>query len=103
MGAIVFLSLESNSIGVGGANAIGAALKTNMSLETVNLGDNDIGGSTGHEPAARVLETTSILTSLGMRMNEIGDEGVRAIAQALRGNHTLASLGEVMFAVFSVS
>lgn len=107
---LIAIRLESNNIGVGGAGAIGAALETNTTLASLNLGDNSIGDddddplapaadentneiqADGVPALAAALETNSALESLDLWMNKIGVEGGRAIAAALETNTTLTDL-----------
>jgi hypothetical protein len=78
-------------------------LETNNALESINLGDNNIGDNDGGAPAneihldglpaiAAALETNSTLESLDLWRNNIGVDGARALAAALERNTTLSDL-----------
>lgn len=73
-----FLSLFAvNRIGVDGARALAAALKSNASLASINMSSK-----------RSVLVVCDVASLTSWRVdNEIGDDGVEAMAIALRGNN----------------
>ncbi|KAG0345399.1 hypothetical protein BG005_001315, partial [Podila minutissima] len=50
-------------------------------------------GENGTRALAEALKTNSTLTTLGLRNNSIGENGTRALAEALKTNSTLTTLG----------
>ncbi|KAF9177643.1 hypothetical protein BGZ51_008505 [Haplosporangium sp. Z 767] len=66
-------------------------LKTNSILTTLNLKDNSIGDD-GALALSEVLKINSTLTTLDLRGNSIGNNGARALSEALMTNSTLITL-----------
>src|SRR6185312_5439126 len=79
------LNLQENQIGATGAMALAKALESNSSLISLNLWNNQI-GDTGATALAKALESKSSLTSLNLRGNQIGDKGATALAKVLESN-----------------
>lgn len=82
---IRILSLRCNRIGDNGVKLIGTALKTNRSLVSLDLFDNKI-KKLGAEGLAEGLKGNSILQSLCLGKNDIGDEGVLFLTKVHRLN-----------------
>ena len=114
---LMTLSLRRNNIGNKGIKAIAEALKINTTLTTLSLWGNNINagsiraiikilktsitilklgsnnlGDEGLIAIAEALKTNSILTTLGLGYNNIGDKGVIGIAEVLKINTTLIKL-----------
>jgi len=64
------------------------ALKTNQSLQWLNLYSNNIGRE-GTVAIAKALEKIQSLQGLNLSSNNIGPEGAAAIAKALETNQKL--------------
>jgi len=99
-GVLTWLDLANNHIGFDGfrnhivpeaSKAIGAALRANKVLTTLNIQANSIGDE-GAKALASALRVNGVLTDLNLGRNQIRDEGAAAIAEALRGNAVLKSL-----------
>jgi hypothetical protein len=60
-------------------------------VTTLDLEDNNIGAE-GAKAIAEALKVNMILTTLGLSANSIGDEGAKAIAEALKVNAVLTDL-----------
>jgi Ran GTPase-activating protein (RanGAP) involved in mRNA processing and transport len=71
--------LGNNDIGVEGAKAISEALKGNTSLRRISLCNNSIGNEGGKAIADALQENTSILR-IDLNGNQIGNEGAKVIA-----------------------
>jgi Ran GTPase-activating protein (RanGAP) involved in mRNA processing and transport len=84
------LDLGGNRILCEGAIALAKALKVNSSLHTLGLDGNKI-GSMGAMALAEALEVNSALQALDLGSNEIGT-GVIALTEALKTNTTLQRL-----------
>jgi hypothetical protein len=85
------IDLEENEIGDKGATAFAKALKTNTSLQEINLNDNRIGDE-GAIAISEALKTNSTLRKINLGHNEIGVESAIAIAEALKTNSTLREI-----------
>ncbi|KAF9199684.1 hypothetical protein BGZ59_003765, partial [Podila verticillata] len=79
------LNLGFNSIYENGAVALSEALKTNSSLTTLNLGVNSIGDD-GAQMLSEALKANSTLITLDLGSNSIGDNGAQALAEAFKAN-----------------
>jgi hypothetical protein len=88
---LAMLNLGSNNIGGAGAQALANVLKSKLPLAMLNLGSNNIGDA-GAQALANVLKTKPPLASLNFTWNYIGDAGAQALAEALKANPPLASL-----------
>jgi hypothetical protein len=60
-------------------------LRINFVLREISLYDNGIGGDDGARAIAEALEFNSSLKEIGLRWNEIGAENVEICEQALGG------------------
>ncbi len=85
------LFLEKTKLHDAGAVRIADALKGNLKLNNLNLGNNDI-SYIGAAAIANVLKTNKSLRKLVLDYNEIGDLGVREIIGMMEENHHLISL-----------
>ncbi|KAJ1553807.1 Leucine-rich repeat-containing protein 71 [Nowakowskiella sp. JEL0078] len=81
---VKFLNVRSNQIGIVGAKSFAIALKSNRTLQSLSLWDNNI-DKEGAEYLAelKALKMNQYLISLSLGRNQIGDEGTVAIAKAL--------------------
>ncbi|CAE7280729.1 NLRC3, partial [Symbiodinium necroappetens] len=70
--------------------AICKALKTNSTVTSIDLFNNDIGNEGGKAWLAE--RTNSTLASINFKRDHIGDEGAQAIGEALKTNSTLAGI-----------
>ena len=79
------LNLQSNCIRDEGVAAIAEALQGNGVLTTLNLRFNNVGNE-GALVLASALRVNEVLTTLDLRLNfSIGDEGKKAIQDAVSG------------------
>ena len=85
------LNLEYNHIGAAGAQALGAALQVNQSLQSLNLECNRL-GTVGAQALGAALQVNQSLQSLNLEGNNIGAAGAQAIGVALQVNQTLQEL-----------
>ena len=87
------LALSNNQLNVDGAKAIAAFLKMNNTLKNLDLTDNKVGDE-GVKAVADTLLTYQCLEELDLGGNEIFDEGAISIAAVLRikENNTLKAL-----------
>ena len=67
-----------------GTAALSEALKSNNTLETLELYENQIGVA-GAQSLAGMLQVNRSLNALDLRRNDIGDAGQQAIREAWRG------------------
>ncbi|EOD22412.1 hypothetical protein EMIHUDRAFT_255107 [Emiliania huxleyi CCMP1516] len=137
-GVLTTLNLSFSDIGPAGGVAIGKALEVNRVLTDLNLSGNNINGETdyinasevegeskevgakviyqgremvvsvgvdsdgdlklvdvvqtGVRAIAKALEVNGVLTKLSLYQNDIGDEGAKALASALRVNGVLKNI-----------
>ena len=89
------LELSGNAVDADGAAALADALASSTSLKILNLSDNYIGAA-GALSLASALRQNQSLVELRARANELGDEGVGAICEALaaRGEESLPTESE---------
>ena len=85
------LNLFCNQAGDDGAIALAQALKSNSTLINLDLTDNHI-TSKGIDFIAQSLKSNSALRKIYLRANAIGDSGVKALAQAFKSNSTIEEL-----------
>ncbi|EEC06320.1 leucine rich repeat and NACHT domain-containing protein, putative [Ixodes scapularis] len=85
------LSLFKTKIQDKGAVAIGHALAANNTLESLMIGENSI-GSTGARAIASSLKVNTSLICLDLRYNDLANGGAIFIAQMLPSNKTLREL-----------
>ncbi|KAH7054780.1 hypothetical protein BKA57DRAFT_434420 [Linnemannia elongata] len=67
------------------------AIKANSILTTLNLDHNSIGDN-GAQALSEALKTNSTLTTLNLYSNKIGPNGAQALSEALKTNSTLTTL-----------
>lgn len=84
MSSITSLTLEANSLGDEGVEALSIGLRKSTSLATLNLADNGI-GPTGATALASALAVSASLTSVTTARNEIGD-GASQLSAAVLAN-----------------
>ncbi|KAG0304931.1 hypothetical protein BGZ98_004808 [Dissophora globulifera] len=85
------LNLEWNLFGDNGAQVLSEALKTDSTLTTLSLRNNSI-GHIGAQALSEALKTNSTLTTLDLSNNFIGDNGAQVLSKALKTNSTLSGL-----------
>eukprot|EP00900_Chrysochromulina_parva_P003387 jgi/Chrpa1/13049/Chrysochromulina_OHIO_Genome00024578-RA len=88
-GALTKLSLAQNKLEEEGTKAICEALEQNKTLRELDISGHygsNIGGSAGSKHMTKMLGVNGALTSVGLRGNELGDEGWGAIFAAICGN-----------------
>ena len=78
------LNVSKMDIGAEGAITIAEALKTNSTLQDLDLMYNKIGDK-GAIAIAKASKINSTLQDLDLMYNQIGDKGAIAIAKALKG------------------
>ena len=81
----------NTNIGDTGAGALGQMLRSNTTLEELEIEECGI-TSDGAVKLAEALSKNTTLKILDMRMNEIGEEGAKAISKMLEKNMTLETL-----------
>ncbi|KAJ4454186.1 putative TKL/IRAK protein kinase [Paratrimastix pyriformis] len=88
---VVVLEVFQNQIGQEGALAFGRMLRTNLTLERLKLGDNNIADHVSE--IAEAMQTNRTLCQLHIGGNRLGPMGALLLARGLRGNGVLTSLG----------
>jgi hypothetical protein len=88
---LLSLDLSGNMLGPSTLGALAVALEHNSSLRTLSLDDNPLGmgESAGFDALAAALEKNSSLTSLSLFRCSMGEDGGRALAAGIEGNHSL--------------
>ena len=101
-GVLTKLSLARNNLGEEGTKAICEALEQNKTLKELDLSggflsNSNIGGAAGAKHVAKMLGVNGGLTALDLSFNELKDEGVSAVCEAILSNKEtkLASLSMV--------
>jgi len=96
MGALTKLSLAQNKLEEAGTKAICEALEQNTTLKELDIsGDwqgSNTGGSAGAKHVAKMVRVNGALTTLSLAQNMLGEEGTKAICEALEQNKTLKEL-----------
>jgi len=82
----IFYSINSEK-----AKVLAEALKTNRTMTTLEIEDDNIGDE-GAKAFAEALKTNNILMTLNLAGNKIGVEGAKAFAEALKNNNKLMTL-----------
>jgi Ran GTPase-activating protein (RanGAP) involved in mRNA processing and transport len=86
------LNLSQNKLDAEDARALAPALmKTTAVLTKLSLWGNNI-GSDGAKAIAEALKVNAVVTTLDLGRNKIGDEGAKAIAEALKVNAVVTTL-----------
>ena len=97
-GALTKLSLAQNKLEEAGTQAICEALEQNKMLKELDIrgrgifGNSNIGGKAGVNHAAKMLGVNGGLTKISLANNKLGEEGTKAICEALEQNKTLKEL-----------
>jgi len=98
MGGLTKISLAFNELGEEGTKAICEALKQNKQnkilkeLDLSGFMKTNIGGAAGAMHVADMLGVNGGLTKVSLALNELGEEGTKAICEALEQNKTLKEL-----------
>jgi hypothetical protein len=92
-GGLTALNLSSNSLKDEGVNAVCEAIQSNKEtkLASLNFSYNSI-GPVGANAVAAMVAVTGALTKLSLAKNELGEEGIKAICEALEQNKSLKEL-----------
>lgn len=85
------LHLGNNEIGDQGASQLGEALLINTALKEINISDNVI-DDIGASAIATSLKKNHTLKVLWLRSNTIGNIGAVAVAEAIKVNKTLSDI-----------
>ena len=89
-GALTKLSLARNRLGDKGIKAICEALEQNTTLKELDISggryDINIGGSAGAKHVAKMVGVNGGLTALDLSFNDLKDEGVSAVCEAIQSN-----------------
>jgi hypothetical protein len=89
-GVLTKLSLARNNLKEEGTKAICEALEQNTTLKELDIsGDSrgsNIDGSAGVNHVAKMLGVNSALTALNLSFNDLEDEGVSAVCEAIKSN-----------------
>ena len=95
-GGLTKLSLAHNMLREEGTKAICEALEQNTSLKELDICgssyDSNIGGSAGARHVAKMVGVNGGLTKISLAENGLGEEGTKAICEALEQNKTLKEL-----------
>lgn len=86
------LKLNDCNLGDAGIRHLARALQRNTAVKTLRLENNGITSSGGSAEIAAMLAENTVLISLNVSGNKLGDTGVESLAQGLAGNSTLAHL-----------
>ena len=91
------MSLAENELEEEGTKAICEALEQNKTLKELDISGghhsgSNIGGLAGAKHVAKMLGVNGGLTKLSLANNELGEEGTKAICEALEQNKTLKEL-----------
>ena len=94
MGSLTKLSLAWNYLKEKGTKAICEALKQNKTLKELDLSGHTIGGEAGAKHVADMLGVNGGLTALDLSFNNLNDDSVSAVCEAIQSNKEtkLASL-----------
>jgi hypothetical protein len=96
-GALTKLSLAQSKLEEEGTKAICEALEQNTTLKELDISggggyEGNIGGSAGAKHVAKMLGVNGGLTKISLANNKLGEEGTKAICEALEQNKTLKEL-----------
>jgi Ran GTPase-activating protein (RanGAP) involved in mRNA processing and transport len=96
MGALLVLSLNSNSLGVDGGKALADGLRGNNVLIELNISDNDLTNygrdRSGVIALADVIKDMGAMTKFDISSNNIRAEGGEALAEGLKCNQVIKEL-----------
>ena len=92
-GGLTALNLSNNDLEDEGVSAICKAIQSNKEtkLTSLNFKNNRI-SSVGANAVAAMVAVTGALTTLSLAQNMLGEEGTKAICEALEQNETLKEL-----------
>ena len=92
-GGLTALNLSDNSLKDEGVNEVCEAIKSNKEtkLASLNFKDNGI-GPVGAKSVAAMVAVTGGLTKISLAKNKLGEEGTKAICEAIEQNTTLNEL-----------
>ena len=89
--SIQLLNLERNKIGTASAQALGDALQVNQSIQKLELSHNKIGAA-GAQALGDALQVNQSIQSLNLAYNNISAEGAQALGAALQVNQSIQEL-----------
>jgi Leucine-rich repeat (LRR) protein len=92
-GGLTALDLSNNDLADEGVSAVCEAIQSNKEtkLASLNVSDNGI-RPVGAKSLAAMVAVTGGLTKLSLAKNQLGEEGTKAICEALKQNKTLKEL-----------
>jgi Ran GTPase-activating protein (RanGAP) involved in mRNA processing and transport len=92
-GALTALNLSSDCLKDEGVSAVCEAIQSNKEtkLASLNFYYNDI-GTVGANAVAAMVAVTGGLTKISISKNKLGEEGTKAICEAIEQNTTLKEL-----------
>jgi hypothetical protein len=94
-GGLTKLSLAQNNLEEAGTKTICEALEQNTTLKELDISGHEysnIGGSAGAKHVAKMVRVNGGLTKISLAKNMLGEEGTKAICEALEQNKTLKEL-----------
>jgi NLR family CARD domain-containing protein 3 len=92
-GALTELCIDGNYVGDEGVSAVCEAIQSNKETKLASLYFRGNGiGPVGANAVAAMVAVTGALTKLSLAWNELGEEGTKAICEALKQNKTLKEL-----------
>jgi hypothetical protein len=96
MGALLVLSLNSNSLGPDGGKALAEGLRGNRVIKELNIANNNLAnfgyGMSGIFALADILPGMRALSVANVMGNKIGKEQLTKLQEIMRSNPNLASL-----------
>ena len=93
MGGLTALDLSFNDLKDEGVSAVCEAIQSNKETKLASLYFRGNGiGPVGANAVAAMVAVTGALTKLSLAWNELGEEGTKAICEALKQNKTLKEL-----------
>jgi Ran GTPase-activating protein (RanGAP) involved in mRNA processing and transport len=92
-GGLTALDLSSNDLKDEGVSAVCEAIQSNKETKLTSLNFKNIGiGPVGANAVAAMVAVTGGLTRMSLARNKLGEEGTKAICEALEQNKTLTEL-----------
>eukprot|EP00434_Breviolum_minutum_P029065 symbB.v1.2.025710.t2/scaffold2513.1/size77311/3 len=88
---LTHVDLSNNLIGTEGLKALVEALKINKAVTQINLSNNNLGPEVA-KVLAEVLDANATVMRIELQTNFIGPDGAKAIAEALKLNKTVTHI-----------